>query len=177
MTSEQYQRLEAQGGAADLSSRAKFTLSGADRVRYLNGQVTNEVRSASATATIYACVTNAKGRIEGDVYIHASPEGSGTEGLLFLDAEEGLREHLGARLERYIVADDVELRDVTEDWRLWHFFGPAAEAARQLPLPEGSTRLEAARLGMPGVDIWIPAASPGGDLELPAEIGTLSPAD
>ncbi|QIF00642.1 folate-binding protein YgfZ [Roseimicrobium sp. ORNL1] len=158
MTPEQYQRLETQGGVADLSSRAKFTLSGTDRVRYLNGQVTNEVRNASGQAAIYACVTNAKGRIEGDVFIHGSGE-NGAQDLLFLDAEEGLREHLAARLERYIVADDVEFRDVTEDWSLWHFFGPAVEVAKKLQLPEGSARLDATRLGVPGVDVWLPSTS------------------
>jgi len=170
MTPEQYQRLESQGGVADLSSRAKFALSGADRVRYLNGQVTNEVRNASAQATIYACVTNAKGRIEGDVFIHATGD------LLFLDAEEGLREHLGARLERYIVADDVELRDVTEDWRLWHFFGAAAEVAKKLQLPEGSVRLDATRLGMPGVDVWLPSTSDA-DPNIPADIPSVNAED
>ncbi|RBP47289.1 aminomethyltransferase/hypothetical protein [Roseimicrobium gellanilyticum] len=170
MTPELYQRLESQGGAADLSARAKFALAGADRVRYLNGQVTNEVRGASPAAAIYACVTNAKGRIEGDVFIHASADPGS---LLLLDAEEGLREHLGARLERYIVADDVELRDVTEDWRLWHFFGPAAEAARQLPLPTGSARLDVTRLGAVGVDVWVPASGVG--LALPPDVQTVAP--
>jgi folate-binding protein YgfZ len=172
MTPDQYQRLESLGGAADLSARAKFALSGGDRVRYLNGQVTNEVRNASPSAAIYACVTNAKGRIEGDVFVHAS---GGPDGLLLLDAEEGLREHLGARLERYIVADDVELRDVSEDWRLWHFFGAAAESARQMPLPDGASRLDSTRLGVPGVDVWIPATGTG--VNLPSDISLVSPED
>jgi folate-binding protein YgfZ len=172
MTPDQYQSLESLGGATDLSARAKFALVGADRVRYLNGQVTNDVRSASVGAAIYACVTNAKGRIEGDVFIHAS---GGAEDLLLLDAEEGLKEHLGARLERYIVADDVELRDVTGDWRLWHFFGPAAEAARQMPLPGGASRLDSNRLGVPGVDVWISASGAG--LDLPPDVPLVSPED
>lgn len=169
MVPESYQHLVQRGGAADLSPRAKFALSGRDRVRYLNGQVTNDVKSASADAAIYACVTNAKGRIEGDVYIHSAP---GAEGPLLLDAEEGLREHLSARLDRYIVADDVELLDVTEDWRLWHFFGPCADVARSLPLPEGSARLESTRMGLPGVDVWLPATGPG--LALPGDVQILT---
>jgi folate-binding protein YgfZ len=172
MTTEQFQRLESLGGAADLSARAKFALSGADRVRYLNGQVTNEVRSASPSAAIYACVTNAKGRIEGDVFVHAS---GGADGLLLLDAEGGLQEHLSARLERYIVADDVELRDVTKDWHLWHFFGPAAEVARQMALPEGASRLDSTRLGVPGVDVWTPSSGAG--LELSPDVPLVSSDD
>ena len=132
MTAEQFRLIEERGTAVDLSGRAKFMLSGADRVRYLNGQVTNDVRHAKEDEAIYACVTNAKGRIEGDVFLHASPLNGG---CLMLDAEAGLRESLGARLEKYIVADDVEIRDVTEEWHL------LTECAR-FPIPRNGTTCE-----------------------------------
>src|SRR4051812_19684530 len=101
MTADTFERTGLQGAGVDLSRRAKWRLSGADAVRYLNGQVTNDVRRATAEASVYACVTNAKGRIEGDVQIHAA-----TDGSLLLDAEPDLREALGLRLEKYVVADD-----------------------------------------------------------------------
>ncbi|MBL9132827.1 MAG: hypothetical protein JNG86_16585 [Verrucomicrobiaceae bacterium] len=140
MTVEAYRETLAQGAAVNLSARAKFRLTGADRVRYLNGQVTNDIRRASASETIYACVTDVKGRISGDVFVHANAD------ALLLDAEPGLRESLGMRLERYIVADDVELTDVTEEWQLWHVFGPSAVG-----------ELKSTRFGVPGVDVWLPA--------------------
>jgi folate-binding protein YgfZ len=139
MQSETFQNLLTHGAAVNLSNRSKWKLTGADRVRYLNGQVTNDVRRANGRHTIYACVTDAKGRIAGDVMIHSRDE------ALWLDAEEGLREALGMRLEKYIVADDVELTDVTDDWQLWHVFGPQAG--------EG---LQGMRFGLPGMDVWLP---------------------
>ena len=51
------------GRLLDLSDRAKWRLSGADRVRYLNGQVTNDIRRAAADDALVACVTTAKGRL------------------------------------------------------------------------------------------------------------------
>lgn len=128
----------------NLSSRAKFRLTGGDRMRYLNGQVTNDVRRASADQTLYACVTDAKGRIAADVFVHAH------EDTLLLDAEGEVRDTLGMRLERYIVADDVELTDVTEEWQLWHVFGQAE------PLTHG---LRSDRFGAPGFDLWLPVAA------------------
>jgi len=142
MTADTFHDLLTNGAAVNLSSRAKFRLTGADRVRYLNGQVTNDVRRADDHNTLYACVTDVKGRIAADVFIHAKD-------ALFLDAEPGLREALGMRLERYIVADDVELTDVTEEWQLWHVFGPAAAGG-----------LKSSRFGMDGVDLWLPAGEP-----------------
>lgn len=149
MNRELYEQILTEGGCADLSTRAKWRLSGGDRVRYLNGQVTNDVRQATAQAALHACVTNMKGKIEGDVFIHSSTDGHS----LLLDAAAGLREALGLRLERYIIADDVLLEDVTEEWALWHVFGPAVSA-----LPLDLSAVASNRYGLPGVDLWLPAS-------------------
>lgn len=148
MTAERWQRIQEQGGVADLSARAKWLLTGADRVRYLNGQVTQDVRRVRPDLALHACVTDAKGRLCGDLFVRVTPDGEG----LLADAAPALREVLGARLERYIVADDVELRDVTEDWRLLHFFGPAAARAP-------AAACECRRFGVAGRDAWLPAGA------------------
>lgn len=143
MDANLYQSLLAKGGCVDLSARAKWRLSGADRVRYLNGQVTNDVRAARADEALYACVTNVKGRIEGDVFIHAEGDS------LILDAPEALRESLGMRLEKYIIADDAVLEDITDEWRLWHVFGDEKE---------GADGVRSRRFGIPGYDVWLASA-------------------
>ncbi|OYW75266.1 MAG: hypothetical protein B7Z37_14015 [Verrucomicrobia bacterium 12-59-8] len=150
MTAELFQQITAHGAAVNLSSRAKFRLTGADRVRYLNGQVTNDVRRVKADETLYACVTDVKGRIAADVRVHARDD------ALLLDAEPDLREPLGMRLERYIVADDVELTDVTEDWQLWHFWGGAGTPAG---MESPHHLLRSARYGVEGLDLWLPASA------------------
>lgn len=157
MTSSFFQQITAHGAAVNLSSRAKFKLTGADRIRYLNGQVTNDVRGVKPDETLYACVTDVKGRIAADVFVHAEGDS------LLLDAEPDLRETLGMRLERYIVADDVELTDVTEEWQLWHVWGGVGTPARMenvhcsqdCPLHF----LRSSRFGTPGLDIWLPASA------------------
>src|SRR6188768_1468566 len=109
-------RLE-DGAVFDLSSRTKLRIVGSDRLRYLNGQVTNDVRKASATSAIYACVLNAKGKIDADIFV-------ATDGATFLmDADPGMGDQLMARLERYIIADDVQVEDVTNDFALFHVIG------------------------------------------------------
>lgn len=139
----------------NLSARAKWRLSGADRVRYLNGQVTNDVRTASLQKALHACVTNVKGRVEGDVFIHVSEDGQS----LLLDAEAGLRDALGIRLERYIIADDAVLEDLTEEQQLWYCLGTAVP---QITI--GQAVANNARFNLPGTDVWLSAdaPSPGG---------------
>src|SRR6185437_11085667 len=98
----------------DLSKRAKLRITGVDRLRFLNGQITNDPRKASETSAIEACVLNAKGKIDAHIYVFALGES------FLIDAAPDLRETLKLRLERYVIADDVEIEDVTDQFALFH---------------------------------------------------------
>src|SRR5438552_3270226 len=112
---ELYAEIRKKGGVADLSHRAIWLVSGEDRVRFLNGQVTNDVRKLKPNGSaIHACVLTTKGKLCGDIFISARSNS------LRLDAEASLRESLTARLERYLIADDVVIKDVTNEWSLIH---------------------------------------------------------
>jgi folate-binding protein YgfZ len=151
-TAEEYHRFTEAGGFADLSARAKLRFTGADRVRYLNGQVTANVTSVKPDAAVPACVTTAKGKLCGDIFLAPVQADA-----LFADAEPELREPLLERLGRYIIADDVTLDDVTDEFALVHFL-PASRVQRREPLA-GTVTLRAQRFGEPGWDVWIKAAA------------------
>lgn len=139
---ELYSQIEARGGWIELP-RAKFKLTGADRVRYLNGQVSNDVKKLGSDAALPACVMTAKGKMSADVFISAA------EDFLLVDAELELRESLQARLERYIISDDVTLEDVTDDLLLVHFIGPAD------PQTISAKPRRSRRLGREGWDFFL----------------------
>src|SRR5437016_5859341 len=80
----------------DLSPRIKLSVSGADRLRFLNGQLTNDVRKGTETNAIEACVLNAKGKMDAHLFVHVKAD------LLLLDADPELKSSLPARLERCI---------------------------------------------------------------------------
>lgn len=134
---------------AVLSPRALWRLTGPDAARYLNGQVTNDVANLADGKACYAAVCTAKGRMEGDVSIaiHA--------GEFYLDADPVLRETLGARLEKYLIADDAVFEDVSDLWSLSHVFGTIPP-----PSPEAGFVIAYARFGVPGHDIWAANPSP-----------------
>ncbi len=125
----------------DLTDRAKLRLTGADRVRFLNGQVSNDVRDASPERSVYTGVMTIKGKLCADAFVHAGND------FLLLDAEPELREPLVTRLERYVIADDVTIEDITDSLALLHLIDFAADAGSP-HLPELRTAL--ATLG-PGV--------------------------
>ena len=130
----------------DLSGRAKFRITGADRLRFLNGQITNDLRKASETSAIEACILNAKGKTNAHIYVSASGES------FLVDAAADLRETLKARLERYVIADDVQIEDVTDQFSLFHAL------SKQSPALENGRIVSVRRFAEPGWDIWSDAA-------------------
>lgn len=142
----------------NLSDRAKWTLTGADRVRYLNGQVTNDIVKLPTSTGCRAGVLNVKGKFQGEIWVSKSDD------TLWLDAPLELRESLGARLERYIVSDDAVLEDVTERWSLWHY----------LECEPATPGYASQRFLRPGTDLWLPSSEPIPDCSLsPQEIERL----
>ena len=142
--------------AIDLSGRTLLRLAGGDRQRYLNGQVSNDVRKLTAENSLAACVTTIKGKL--DALVHLTE----TDDAYLIDTEAALRESIHARLDKYIIADDCELSDVSDDWHLIHVLGGIDS-----PHPTRASE----RFGQPGTDLWLPTTEPA-----PAELEFLTAA-
>jgi folate-binding protein YgfZ len=118
----EYAALRQTAGVLDFSFRSRLCLTGADRARFLHGQVTNDVNRLRVGDGCYAAITTAKGKMEADANIFCLQE------ELLLDLEPGLTEKITQRLEKYIVADDVQIVDVGPHYGLLTIQGPQAEA-------------------------------------------------
>lgn len=170
----EYAALRERAGVLDLSFRGRLCLTGADRVRFLHGQVTNDIKRLGAGDGCYAALTTAKGRMESDLYIYNLAE------ELLLDFEPGLAEAVSRRLEKFLVADDVQVVDVSPHYGLLSVQGPVADAVLsalelfpRLPTKELQllTHADATlgelclvnqpRLGMHGFDLFVPVAALG----------------
>ncbi|MEM1083698.1 MAG: hypothetical protein AAGI48_06210 [Verrucomicrobiota bacterium] len=93
---------------------------GPDAVRFLNGQVTQDV-SDLGQRTLRSCITDAKGRLQFFVDLCMGPDDS--HWVVCPAAHcEGLHE----RLERYLIADDVEVEDLGGSWWRVHASAPDA---------------------------------------------------
>jgi folate-binding protein YgfZ len=142
-------------------SLALLEFKGPDAVRFLNGQLTQDVRRiAGGELTLPSCVTDAKGKLQFHVWITEGPHG-----VLWVEGPEGTAEALEARLTRYLIADDVEALDLTGSYRLVHFIGSVPG------VPEGVIARESSRYGVRGTDWWIPHDQ---DLDLPSEASLLA---
>ncbi len=129
-----------------LETPALLEFKGPDAVRFLNGQLTQDVRKvAGAKVSLPSCVTDAKGKLQFHVRITEGPEGA-----LWVEGPSGSAEGLEARLTRYLIADDVETADLTGSYDLIHLIGPVLAA------PEGVIAREINRYGVQGTDWWMP---------------------
>ncbi len=90
-------------GMYDAGWLTRFRITGEDRVRWLNGMVTNTVRDLAPGQVNYTFLLNAQGRIQGDGDVYATPAA-----LLFA-TDRAQAPRLAAHLDRFIIMDDVEL--------------------------------------------------------------------
>jgi folate-binding protein YgfZ len=154
-----------------LPGRGVLALTGADRVGFLNGLVSNDVAQAAPGRAVWAALLTAQGKWLADFFIFAE------EGRLLLDCETAQAPMLLQRLQRYKLRADIALAHTglgiyaawggappplavagAPDPRLaaagWRLLGPAGlpanddEAAYDqhrlgLGLPDGSRDMEA----------------------------------
>ena len=102
----------------DLGWRAKIELTGKDRVRWLNGMVTNNIRDLAAGRGVYAFVLTPQGRILGDLYVYNRGES------LLVDTDQSQAPKLLEIFRRYIIMDKVELNNVSEKLTAIGIAGP-----------------------------------------------------
>ncbi|CAM3862451.1 YgfZ/GcvT domain-containing protein [Deinococcus frigens] len=139
-----------------LLSSGGLRVSGADRVDFVQGQMTGDLRGAATPGVVACAFLNVRGQIEqfaraykraDDVYLH-------------LDA--GQAAPLLARLKRYIIFDQVEVKDVSDDLRTVHVWQAAGLPGWNPDGPDAQTfelgggvvlagRVN--RTGAPGVDL------------------------
>ena len=116
-------------GVLDFSFRGRICALGNDRAKFLHGQLTNDINRLQPGQGCYSALVTNKGKLESDLNVHC------LENEILLDFEPGLTERVKERIERFIVADDVELCDVSDAFGLLSVQGPnAAEVVTRLKL-------------------------------------------
>jgi folate-binding protein YgfZ len=164
--------LRQSAGLLDLSFRGRLCVLGTDRQRFLNGQVTNNVKDLKTGQGCYAALVTAKGRMQSDLNIYC------LENEILLDIEPGLSATVQTRLEKFIIAEDAQVADVGPHYGLLSVQGPKAAALIEqlslgLAIPEQLMALTSAhhpalgeiyltnrpRIGSAGFDLFVPAGS------------------
>jgi folate-binding protein YgfZ len=117
---DEFRALTSTCGVYDLSTRAKIQLTGSDRVRWLNGMVTNNVRDLEPSHGVYSFLLSPQGHILGDFFAYNRGD------RILVDTDRSQLEKVMATFDHYIIMDDVELANVSDRLSSVGIAGPKA---------------------------------------------------
>jgi folate-binding protein YgfZ len=109
----------------DLSARQVLSVTGPDRLSFLHGMVTQDVKGMAEWDVGYAALLTAKGAMVADVRLVRREE----DVLLLL--EPGLADPVLAHLQRFLISEDAEVQDVSASFGQLSLVGPHAWALAQ----------------------------------------------
>lgn len=135
---ERLKILRKTGGVFPVSDKAGVRLTGADRVRYLNGQLTIDISKLQEGVARQALLLTVKGKLCAPLWIWKEADS------FVVEVERSLFEETIARLDRYIISDDVVLSPEPTGQPFFHVFGT--------DVPAGVRQIK--RLGVPGFDTF-----------------------
>jgi tRNA-modifying protein YgfZ len=157
-----YEALRGAAAAIDLSARGRIKVTGEDRKRLLHAMTTNHVENLAPGQGLYAFFLNAQGRVLADVIVLCQDD------HLLLDLEPEVRGKIYQHLDKFIIADDANLEDVTDSTAEIAVEGPlAAEVLQRLGAPspaepyaftlwDGRTLARISSTGAPGFRVFLP---------------------
>jgi folate-binding protein YgfZ len=149
--SQELRALVEGAGVFDLGYRGQIAVGSADRMRWLNGMLTNNIQGLAEGAGNYSFVLNAQGRILGDC------DACRLADQLLVMTDRSQIPALMAHFDHFIIMDDVVLEDISATRTALGLAGPLAP---QLLAALGVTLPAAAQ----------PAATPGALWLMPTRI-------
>jgi len=116
----EFQALLAGAAVFDMGWQAKLVISGKDRVRWANGMVTNNVRDLAPGQGVYNFILNPQGRNQGDLVIYNRGD------YLLATTDRAQVESISRLLKRYIIMDQVEIEEISDQLAAIGVAGPQA---------------------------------------------------
>jgi folate-binding protein YgfZ len=118
----EYEAIRQGVAVIDLSPAGKLTISGKNSVQFINGLVTNDVKSLQAGEGIEAAFLNVQGKVLSLGRFYQTGQ------HLLLELEAANREKIFKNLSRFIPAGEFFINDLTEQYALVSLQGPRAAA-------------------------------------------------
>ncbi|HEV7744569.1 MAG TPA: aminomethyltransferase family protein [Pyrinomonadaceae bacterium] len=103
-------------GVIDLSSRGRILVSGTEAVQFLNGLITNDMKTLAVNSWMPAAFPNVQGRLIASVRVmRLMDEGTdkNVSPAFLIDTEAATHEKVLKTIERFTLAGDFRVKDVT----------------------------------------------------------------
>jgi folate-binding protein YgfZ len=132
---------EGGAGLIDLSSRGRIEVRGSEAVQFLNGLITNDVKALNEGAWMRAAFPNVQGRLIGEARVLKLASDS-----FIFDTESASHERVLKTLERFTLAGDFHVKDLSDELALVSLQGVSAKAIMEATLGEDAARTERWRI-------------------------------
>jgi folate-binding protein YgfZ len=107
---EEYWAIRNHSGLVDLSHLGLLQVTGKDRLSFLNGLLTNEILKLKEGTGARSALLNTKARVLADLYLYAR------EDDLLIDTGDVPGANVKDVLERFIITEDVQVKDITSEF-------------------------------------------------------------
>lgn len=127
-------------GVIDLSSRGRLLVSGSEAVMFLNGLITNDMKTLAVNSWMPAVFPNVQGRLLAAVRIIHREDG------FLIDTEGPTLETVAKLLERFTLAGDFRVTDLTSETATLSLQGAKASEVMFQALGETAANVERQRM-------------------------------
>ncbi|MET0501488.1 MAG: aminomethyltransferase family protein [Candidatus Binatia bacterium] len=118
----EYTAARSSAGLVDLSRRGLLQCTGPDRLSFLQGMLSNDLRALQPFTGQYATILTQQGKVVADARVLCAMNS------FYLDFWENLKAKITDHLNRYLVADEVEIADRSAEYGFISVQGPRAES-------------------------------------------------
>src|SRR6266852_6466776 len=123
-------------GLIDLSSRGRLLVSGSEAVVFLNGLITNDMKTLAVNSWMPAVFPNVQGRLLASVRVIHRDDG------FLIDTESATHETVLKLLERFTMAGDFRVTDLTDETVTLSIQGKQAGKIISATLGEEAAKVE-----------------------------------
>src|SRR5437867_3623201 len=150
--SAEHEAVRERVGIVDRSGRGTIAATGRDRVAFLHGMLSNDIKALAAGQGCQAALLDAHGKLVSLLAVHCLAD------RLVLEMDHRLVEPTLAALERFLISERVEFEDVSAGTGILTLAGPASRKAVEELLQQPIADLPAfhhATLSQGGPDLRI----------------------
>lgn len=148
---KEYWLLRRSAAVRDVSYFGKIRITGKDAPIFLHRMISNDVKSLSTGQGVWSLFLDVKGHIQADFKLYSFPE------FMLMILQRHLIERITKGLDRYIISEQVNMTDVSDDYAMFQVLGPEAAAKLQEKgisnLPENELSFEKAAIK--GIDCFV----------------------
>src|SRR6266436_2784041 len=116
----EYAAVRSAIGLMDLSDRGLLQVTGPDRLSFLQGMLSNDLRALQPFTGQYSTILTQQGKVVADVRVLCAMNS------FYLDFWENLKDKITTHLNRYLVADEVEIANRSAEYSFISVQGPHA---------------------------------------------------